>query len=212
MIIFSGTEVVVHFSKESGRSLFVTFIGAYHEKEATTDFFLQSFVEKNGFCCVGITSHIRGFYLSKEITEVAKLVDAMASNLDRIILIGQLMGGYAAIKYSKLFNASCVLAFAPVYSLDPDEFGSGADLKRKILARSVVYHCIPHRPEFKEMGVSAADIKGLVILVYDPDQYTDEFNVKAIKREVTDSRSIPVRYLGHTLYPYIARLPLTRSS
>jgi hypothetical protein len=204
LILFSGDEVTAHFVLGSKKLLLISFFGAYHEREAMTDFFLRDFVVRNDFSCVGITTCVRGFYLSQDMEKIEQMVRQIAKDYEKVILIGESMGAYAAIKFSKRFDADAVMAFAPIYSLDLNELNLANDLERKIVHRTMAHHKIAARPEFDKMGIKKADARGFTVVVYDPDESSDDYSAKLIQEEIPDSRLLPIRHSGHTLYSMVA--------
>lgn len=200
-ILFSGKELVVHYTEGYSDYLLITFIGAYHEGSALDGFFLQNFALQKQVTCIGITTHRRSYYISPEIEQVFEIVRPFRERFAKVVVVGQSMGGYAAIKYSSRLGADCVLTFAPGFSIDPDELETpdGVDPRhiRRILRHAVAAYGIDDSISYKGMAVRPADCSGLIVTVFDPKEIIDGYNSLMLKRQDPDLQEIRISDFGH---------------
>lgn len=199
MIIYTGQQIIAHGNEGSSDYLLVTFSPLYSEDDAAGLYYLQSHVERADISCIGVMTTERAFFLSREMDEVARLV-RIARRGRKVIVFGQSMGGYAALKYSASLEADYVLASSPYYSVDPDELDLKSDRERRILSQQMRSHGVPQRPEFKGMGIRNADVSGRLVVIYDPAQRVDAHDVELISKRISRVEVTPAWHAGHVIY------------
>jgi tetratricopeptide (TPR) repeat protein len=142
----------------------------------------KKFVEKFNLNCFAFTHKSRHWYPKDE-------VEALSNHItkDRPVLIyGGSMGGYAAIKFSKLLQADHVLAFSPQFSINPNDIGKNDT--RFIADFNPNLH--------SEMAIKKNDTEGRIVVVYDPGVKEDVFNVEKIEA-CTPVKHIKIPFMGH---------------
>ena len=199
MIIFTGRQIVAHSHVGATDYLLVTFSQLNNDQNWDRHYFLQPQVLQGDISCIGVVTTEKGFYLSPEMAEVARLVEETRAGRP-VVVFGQSMGGYAAIKFSGALKADYVLSFSPYFSVDPDELEFKSERERRILIHYMAQHGVVQRPEFKGMGIRPADVSGRVVLVYDPAIKVDEYDVKLIQKHVPQVEVIDAWHAGHVIY------------
>lgn len=107
-IVFEGDELVVHYHQAETDYILVTFEGAHEHEHATSAFFGKPVIEKLGISCVGITAKANHWYLSKETKTAQEYTRDITKKFPKVIIIGNSMGGHAALAWSKFLNADTV--------------------------------------------------------------------------------------------------------
>lgn len=199
MIIYSGQKIVAHSHEGASDYLLVTFSQMYSEGDATGSYFLKPQVEQANISCIGVMTTERGFFLSREMDEVARLVQ-IARRGRKVVVLGQSMGGYAALKHSAALQADYVIALSPYYSMDPDELDLKSERERRILLHQMASHGVAQRPEFKGMGIRKADVSGRLVVVFDPAQRVDVHDAELIARRLPQVELVRAWHAGHVIY------------
>ena len=199
MIVYAGKQIVVHANEGATDYLLVSFNQLNSEHVASDHYFLQPQVEHQSISCIGVMTTEKGFYLSPEMREVVRIVDETRRGRP-VIVFGQSMGGYAALKNSAALRADYVIASSPFYSMDPDDLDLPSERHRKILMHSLAHHGVAYRPEFKNMGITRADASGRLVVLYDPAEMIDQFDADLIGKHLPDAEFITVPHAGHVIY------------
>jgi tetratricopeptide (TPR) repeat protein len=143
----------------------------------------KSFAEKHDLNCYAFTHNLRHWYPQKDVFELLQHIPK-----DRPVLVyGASMGGYAAVKFSAALNADYVLAFSPQYSINPD------DLECKDKRFIADYKSEIH----KNMAIQKSDIKGRIMLAYDPKFSEDLYNASRIHSTGNDIFHLKLPYMNH---------------
>jgi Flp pilus assembly protein TadD len=122
--------------------------------------------------------------------DMRQAVEALAPLLVRFperVLFGHSMGGYAAVKFSRLLGATVALSFCPQYSINPADVGNFDD--RYIAS----FHAGLH----DQMRISREDVASNVYLFYDPNFDVDRKNVDLICAAAPSIRLISMTSTGH---------------
>ncbi len=199
MIVHAGEEIVVHQHHGMSDYLLVTFGALHFEQVAHMQYFLQPIVEEANISCIGVMTTLKGFYLSPEMDEVFRLVERERRGR-KVVVFGQSMGGYAAIKHSRALGADYVLACSPFFSMDPDELEFPSDRHRKILQHSMAHHNVVDLPQFKGMRITAADTQGRVVAFYDPADFVDVYDADLLRKYLPAAEFITVPHAGHGVH------------
>ncbi len=200
-IIFNGEKLVAHHHEGNGDVLLVTFIGAFHEEAAETHYLMREAVERNHLDCVGVTARVRNLFVSDEIYAIAERARALRRPEQKVVVIGQSTGGYAAVKFAQAFGADYVLSFAPLYSLDVTDLGLTPDmtLALQVLEQGLRFHRVP--PEIVRTGMhpTREDCPAPVVFVYDTVNETDSYAADLYERVFPDARFVRAPHVGHAI-------------
>ena len=201
-IIFNGAELVAHHNPGETPFLLVTFMGAFHEGEAETLYLMKNVVEAEGIACVGVTARIRNLYISPEIEAIAAEVRTIRRPGQKVIVLGQSSGGYAAVKFANLFAADYVLTFSPIFSLDPDDLGlsPGQEAELAILRSAIRFHRVPTGIVRRLMRPGPEDCAAPVLLAYDIHSTQDSLAADRYGELFPDARFVRARNLGHAVF------------
>lgn len=202
-IIFDGEELVLHYLPGQANFLLVTFIGSHREKYATQEFLLQDFALRNEIPCLGITCKVRNFYLSDEIDAILSAAGNILKTSRPIVLVGNSMGGYAALKYSRRFGATHVLAVSPAYSLNHEDLTFANDFQRAGLVDDIEHNAVLLPRGFAGMAVRPEDVSGRLLVVYNSRNSIDKIQVQHLKQAVTVD-IVPMLHAEHDIFPVLA--------
>lgn len=103
------------------------------------------------------------------------------------------MGGYAALKYSRLLNADITLSLCPQWSIDPIECNNFKTGYEKHFNSSM-----------NGMGIIPSDLKGKIFVFFDPHHEKDSFHANKISTLSEDFTAIHVPYSGHHVTTVLA--------
>ena len=199
MIIYAGEEIVVHQNHGTSDYLLVTFCELHNEHLAHAHYFLKPIVEEANVSCIGVMTTVKGFYLSPEMDEVFRIVERERRGRE-VVVFGQSMGGYAAIKHSRALRADHVLACSPFFSMDPDELEFPSDRHRKVLMHSMAHHNVVQLPQFKGMRITASDTHGRVVAFFDPSEMVDVYDADLLRKHLPDAQFVTVPHANHAVY------------
>ncbi|GBR43505.1 hypothetical protein [Neokomagataea thailandica] len=159
-ILYEDDRILVVWSSEGyfSDTVFITF-GDLLLKPDGKRFFAEKPLNKIGISSVGIVSKDNGWYQGDSLLKAYNVVESILKNFSNRILYGGSMGGYAAIKFSRLFSATHVLSLCPQWSLDPDEWGRGGFGFEEHFNDSM-----------RGMGIKKEDVSGAVYV------FTDRFD------------------------------------
>ncbi len=198
-IVYSGSEIAAFHHRGDSDYLLVTFSELHHEQHGDNYYFAKNLVERADISCIGVINHVKGFYMSPEMETVARIVDQVRGDR-KVIVFGQSMGAFAAIKHSRALRADYVVACSSFYSMDPDELELPSDRHRNILIQSMQHHGVVYRPEFKGMGLKATDCHGRIISLYDPFDSTDTYDSVLIRKHLPMVEFVTVPLASHEIY------------
>ena len=210
-IIFNGAELVAHHNPGDTPYLLLTFMGAFHEGEAEDLFLMKNMVEAADIACVGVAARMRNLYISAEIETVAAKVREIRRPDQKVIVLGQSSGGYAAVKFANLFAADYVLTFSPIFSLDPDDLGLAADDEEQLafLRGAIRFHRVPAAVIRRSMRPGPEDCAVPVLLAYDIHSTQDSLAAERFGEMFPGARFVRARNLGHAVFDRLNDSKLT---
>ena len=189
-IIYEDEDIRAFLKKGSSNFLLITFSDLTGVGKDV--FFAEKPVFKNNISCIGVIAKKTNWYPSKNMIKLKKNVAPLTSAYRNIVLYGGSMGGYAAVKYSRLFCATHVIALCPQWSINPTE----CDGLQGRLARF-------YNDSMGNMGITKSDVSGSVYLFSDPHDVVDDFHRKMIQKNC-DSEFIKFYSAGHTVTTIVA--------
>lgn len=135
-----------------------------------------------------ITPRDKGYFAP---CDMAPLIERFPPLRRPVVCVGSSMGGYGALKYSRRLGADAVLAFAPQYSVHPEE--APFDPERHAF----------HDPDRQgNMAITPEDISGKVAIFYDPKVRVDSLHALAIHARLRGAMPValvPVTYSSHVI-------------
>lgn len=151
-----------------GEFLLITFAPKFYVAE-NGRFWGHTLAEQLHCPCLAFVSKNPTWYPADEMRVLAKAVRPHTSSRKRIINYGASMGGYAAIKYARLMNATTTIAMSPQYSIDP------ADVPFDPRYKSFFNKALHDR-----MRIKPEDCTGRIFVIADPWLESDKGNVALI--------------------------------
>ena len=187
VILFEDDEIRVLWRPGASVYALVTF-GDLMTLANGTRFFADIPVSKLGITCVGFMAKRANWFPADSCRAAAPFVLAkLAPYQDRIVYGGS-MGGYAALKFSALLQATHIIAYCPQWSLDRVECGGVNPGWRECFT-----------PAMAGMGIRADDVAGEAYIFYDPHYRFDAFHAQKIRQSYPSARSIAVPLVDHNV-------------
>ncbi|MBS7541669.1 hypothetical protein [Ancylobacter oerskovii] len=187
VLLFEDRHLLAYYQPGTLDFLLITFSDLIFPVEKRT-FFAQGPAAKMSMPCLGLVAKKPNWFPPES---VRKALEAMRPQLDAYrqrVLYGGSMGGYAAVKYSALFEASHVVSLCPQWSIDPAECGGvdpgwGGHFTRAMAG----------------MGIVPADVAGRVYLFLDTYDRRDRFHAGKIQAAYPSSVIFSVPWVGHNV-------------
>ncbi len=150
-------------------------------------FWCQPIADKADLTAIGVMTHRGNWYPVEEMRQVAELVRPLLQGFDRVLGYGSSMGGYGALKFSRLLGITHVLSFAPQWSIAPQDVGGWDDRFTH-----------EFRPGLHtEVRIEPHDVAAAPIVFYDPFFKFDRLNVERIVAACPTARLVPTYLTGH---------------
>ncbi len=192
IVIYEDEEIKVVFCP--GRSDFavITF-GDMVSLADGVRFFADTPLKKLGFTAVGVMAKKTNWFPRANMHACAPCINRTLRDYETRVVYGGSMGGYAAIKYSRLLEASHVISLCPQWSLDSSEcdgFNPGWES----------YYV----EEMKGMGIRHNDVQGQVFIFVDPFETLDMFHLRRIIDKYPLAIIIKTPMIGHKITTVLA--------
>ncbi|WP_155931544.1 hypothetical protein [Methylopila sp. 73B] len=185
-LIASAGPISAFLNEGGGDYLLITFNDAADAlKTDGRSFWGQALVEKNGVATIGVVTTEKNWYAPSAMEEVAARLKPILARYPKVLCYGNSMGGYAAIRFSKLLGATHVLAIVPQAGIDPSVV---TPFDRR------------YTTHFGKGGggmIEPGHVAGKVWIVYDPLYSHDSGHAKLLKKAAPDARMIRVPLRGH---------------
>jgi hypothetical protein len=133
------------------------------------------------------------WFPKKSVLLASKKIVPISSKYTKNILYGGSMGGYAALKYSKLLQANAVIALCPQWSIDPIECNGNKSGYEAYF-----------EPSMTGMGIAKEDLAGQIFAFYDPRHLQDSFHMRKIQQLGYPIEVIHVPHSGHHITTVLA--------
>lgn len=190
-VIYEDMHVIVYFYRGSSPFLIITF-GDLTMLGSDKPFFAEQPVRKLNYCCVGFIAKNGNWFPRESIEKAERSISNIIEYFSTRILYGGSMGGYAAIKYSAVFQATQVIAFCPQWSI------SRKDWEHQ-LGR------VDFKPGWEDrydrsmdgMYIRPEDRSGRTYLFFDPRSDRDAAHAAAIEFFSGPIDSVKVPNVGH---------------
>lgn len=170
-IVFENEHLQVIFAEGDSEYLLITF-GDQNLLAGQGTFFAQTTAQQYRLNTLGFVAKTANWYPKASMVAAKAAISDLLKSFQTKILHGQSMGGYASIKYSKLFDASTVLAYTPQYSIDPQVCANHD--KRFTEAYAANIH--------QKMTISADDLQGQIVVCVDPAFAMDYFHADQLQK------------------------------
>ena len=192
-MVFEDENIRCMWRQGSSGYLLITF-GDLSVFANGLSFYAEAPADKLDLTVFAIMAKGPNWYPISSITAARAAVADRISRYGEIVINGSSMGGYGAIKHSRVFGATTVLAYCPQSTLDPGEcVGFNPGWQRYF------------RPEVMTgMGVKQADISGQLYVFSDPRHFLDRSHLRKVLAVCPEARAIPVISGGHDIAPILA--------
>lgn len=156
-------------------------------------FFAETPVKKLNLNCIGFMAKDPNWYPAASMTNALEHLDSYIAKFQTRITYGGSMGGYAALKYSRLLGASHSIALCPQWSIDAAECDGINPGWQKFFV-----------PQMRDMGILPSDMAGSIYVFFDPFEHQDKFHAQRIRRAWPETRLIRVPFVSHNVTPTMA--------
>jgi pimeloyl-ACP methyl ester carboxylesterase len=199
MIVYRGRQLVIHHNEGDSPYLLVAFNQLNSEYVEDENYFLRPQVKNENISCLSVMTTEKMFYITPEIADLVSIVDELRGDRP-VIVFGQSMGGFAALKHSGVLKADYVIALSPYYSVDPDDLDLPSERHRRMLMHALSHFGVVFSPELSRMGIVASDVSGRLAMLYDQAEFIDAFDAELIRKHLPQIESINVPHVGHVIY------------
>ena len=146
-------------------------------------FWAQALADRLDVNCFGIVSKGPNWFPFEPTGQLLSLVKSDVP----VVTYGHSMGGYGAIKFSRVLNADVALAFCPQYSISPND-NDGQDRRYAAYYRDKLH---------RSMRISPMDVGGRIFLFLDSRSRLDLLNARNISR-LHPVSIVDVPYTNHS--------------
>lgn len=167
------------------RTLLVTFSELFFDANGK-NYWGEQLARAIGLSCLGLVSKGKNWFPAAGLSSYQERIDHITNQYDTVITYGFSQGGYAAIKHARRFHANIILAFSPQFSINPEV--------SKHDARWVEYY---NSEIHQQMEPNRSDTSGRVIIVVDPHDRLDLYQVERIGAEIPSIEVVRCHYAGH---------------
>lgn len=191
-IIYEDEQIRVLFWKCRSDRVVITF-GDLITLAKETRYFADTPLKKLGLSTIGFMAKRGNWFPQSSMHLAAKVALPLINGYDSNVIYGGSMGGYAALKYSRLLKGKVIISLCPQWSIDPVEcegFETGYEKH--------------FTPEMTGMGITKDDLAGNIFTFYDPAYAKDSFHLQKIKRLGYPLHIIHVPYSDHHVTTVLA--------
>lgn len=190
-IIFEDAAIRVIYQPGMSDHLVIAF-GNLEELADGTRFFADKPLKTLGFAAIGIMAKQGNWFPSAPMHAALPAIASLTKGYRTIVGFGSSMGGYGAVKYSRLIGATHVISCEPQWSIDAAECGTSPGWQGHF------------KPEMAGMGVRAEDIGGQIFVLRDPWLAHDEWHARRIAALDPTICLVPVYGAGHNTVKVLA--------
>lgn len=200
MLVSETRYTKISYDDNGGRDLIVSF--SHMDFDSSSDRFWGDAVFRTlGYDGLGIVCKGNHWFPKTDLLAHETVLKEIVARYRNRILYGFSMGGYGALKFSSMLNATTVLALSPQWSIDPADV---YQYDRRL--------CHLYRPEVNgAMAIAPGDVSGKAYAFFDPHDKRDVWNVDQINKAAPDLKRIKVFGVGHETIDVLAGTENLRS-
>jgi hypothetical protein len=191
-IVFENDDLCVLFRAGGSAHLLITFGDAITFARERR-YFAETIADEFDLNALGFMAKTPNWFPQNSMTAAMPHLRTLLAAFPRRLLYGCSMGGYGAIKFSRLLGATDVVALSPQWSIDPDECGDVESGFRQLFT-----------PSMRGMGIRPSDIAGRLNILYDPGHPDDPYHFATLQRMSPGARGYRVHHGGHNLLGVLA--------
>ncbi len=196
-IIFEDEHIRVIFLQGSTDTLVVSF-GDLITRANGLNINAEKSLVQYGYSALGIMPKRKSWFPALSMQHMWTDLHPHIQGFQHIVMYGGSMGGYAAIKYAKLFQATRVVALVPQYSINPEDvvdrrYSEFFDLEANA-----------------DMQIQANDIRqdAEYLLIYDPYYADDREHYLKIQPLIPQLQTLNLPFTGHDALAVLANSAL----
>ena len=191
--LFENEDLKINYHKANDAHTIIIVFNPLEWGAKDGDVWGYSVLSRSGYSILGVTSKKKNWFPEETVYEaLPKILPVLRAYKIRLTY-GYSMGGYAALRYSRVLGASHVLSFSPQSTIDPSDLNNGD--KRYIKYFSNTKH--------KGMRISDSDVSGKAYIIYDKGFNLDAFQVDLI--ELSDANKISLPRTDHGTLRVLAK-------
>ncbi|CAH0138096.1 hypothetical protein ROS9278_00407 [Roseomonas sp. CECT 9278] len=185
--IHNSAALRVYWSGGVGDAVVVTFSHVGHG-DADGEFFARTVVEKLGLPAIGIVDRHDAWFPAEAMRAAIGEIRARIAAFREVVLFGSSMGGYGALRWSRDLQATTVIAWAPQWSISPNDVGDADRRYRRFYVPGL----------HDGMAVTHDAVDGRAFVFFDPCEPPDRFQAGRLAAVAPDRvRLVPMPRLGH---------------
>lgn len=192
VVIYEDDEIKVLFWEGHSEKIITTF-GDLISLANETRYFADTPLKKLGLSTIGFMAKRGNWFPKKSVLLASEKTLPIVSRYTKNIMYGGSMGGYAALKYSKLLQADVVISLCPQWSIDPIECNGNKSGYESYF-----------EPSMTGMGIIKNDLAGKLFAFYDPRHSNDSFHMRNIRQLGFPIEVIHVPHSGHHITTVLA--------
>ncbi|MBC9208210.1 tetratricopeptide repeat protein [Roseomonas aerophila] len=185
-IVYDDHHLRVVFFPSKSNTLLVNFSNMLFKMDGDT-FWARNLCRKSEISGLGFVAKRPNWFPAISMHKAEDHLRSLLASYETRLCYGNSMGAYAALKYSRLLNATAVAAFCPQYSISPS------------VVEAFDHRFTPHHDQkiHDGMEIKAADISGHVYLFYDQFEKPDVKHVELIHGVCPQANLLNVAMTGH---------------
>ena len=191
-IVYDDDEIRVIWQNGSTDFLLMTF-GDLITPANGHRYFADTPARKAGITALGIMSKRGNWYPKQNLHLAYRTIQPLIQGYATRIAYGGSMGGYAAIKFSRLLGATHVIALCAQWSIDMDECAGVNPSWQSYFD-----------PGMRGMGIRPDDVAGHVFLFFDGFDALEMFHCRKIIEAYPSARHINVPMVSHHVTSVLA--------
>lgn len=192
IIIYDDDEIRVIWAPRGSEFVLITF-GDLIALASDHRFFADTPLDKLNISAIGIMAKRGNWYPPENFHKALPCILDRIGGYETRITYGGSMGGYAAIKFSRLLGATHVIALCPQWSIDPAECqGTDPGWGGYLL------------PTMSGMGIREQDVAGRVFILSDAFFPLDRFHCRMIAENHPTAHFINVPIVEHHVTTVVA--------
>ena len=192
-IIFEDQHIRVIWMPGSSEQLIFSF-GDLITRAKGNNINAEKSLAKYQFNVIGIMPKERSWFPQQSMQAMLQAITPLLTKFKQRVAYAGSMGGYAAIKYSKMLQCQRVVALVPQYSIDPND----VDDPR--------YNMFFHQENNHNMRVHPEDVSVSCeyIIVYDPYCVEDRRHYEKLQAVLPNLHTLNLPFTGHDAIAVLA--------
>lgn len=184
-IVYEDENIKVIYKPGISDFILCTF-GDLHALANGDRIYAESAIGKLAYAAIGFMAKFPNWFPQDSVIRAVEQISSIVRDYSSVVSYGGSMGGYAAIKYSRLLGASHTIACCPQWSIDPAQCNGHKNGYESY-----------YNPHLINMGIETDDMSGNIVILYDPHHEVDSFHYNNICARYDNTTGMHVPYVGH---------------